>query len=169
MHTYLQVLCGWHYTVLAVPHSTPVVTITLTLKTHPRQWVTLDTAILQYLRSRMLTSVSPFFFTPRLMVSIYISVLVFLWAHTGYLHVQHCSGWLSSLRLICPYQRSRFIIRCVAISWTVAVSLIPSFLTRCLRLTPCIHRNILNSVLFISISSLFYIVQHAASYVILRF
>ena len=30
------------------------------------------------------------------------------------------------------------------------------------RLTPCIHRNILISVLFISISSFFFIVQHSA-------
>ena len=32
--------------------------------------------------------------------------------------------WLSYLRLTCPYQRSRFCIRCVAIGWTVAASLI---------------------------------------------
>ena len=73
--------------------------------------------------------------------------------------------WFSSLRLTCPYQRSRFCIRCVAIGWTVATSLISSFLLCSLRLTPCIHRNILISVLFISISSFFFIVQHSAPYI----
>ena len=43
----------------------------VTLKAIPRQWVALYTATLQSVRSRMLTSVSPFFFTSRLMVSIY--------------------------------------------------------------------------------------------------
>ena len=77
--------------------------------------------------------------------------------------------WLSSLRLTCPYQRSRFCIRCVTIGWTVAASLISSFLLCSLRSTPCIHRNILISVLFISISSFFFIVQHSTPYVIVGF
>ena len=74
--------------------------------------------------------------------------------HTFYLEPCQALLW-SSLRLTCPYQHSRFCIRCVAIGWTVAVSLISSFLLCSLRLTPCIHRNILISVLFISISSFF--------------
>ena len=76
--------------------------------------------------------------------------------------------WLSSLRLTCPYQRSRFCIRCVVIGWTVAALLITSFLMWSLRLTPCIHSNILISVSLISISSFFFIVQHSVPYVIRR-
>ena len=47
-------------------------------------------AILQSLRSRMLTSFSPFFFTSLLMVSMSSSG-----SHTFYLHVQHCSGHMA--------------------------------------------------------------------------
>ena len=61
------------------------------------------------------------------------------------------------------------LIMCAVISWTVAASLISSFLLCSLRLTPCVHRNILMSVLFISISSFFFIVQHSAPYVIVGF
>ena len=74
--------------------------------------------------------------------------------------------WHSSIRLTCTYLRNRFCIRCVVIGWTVAASLISSFRLCSLRLTPCIHSNILISFLFISISSFFFIVQHAAPYVI---
>ena len=49
----------------------------LALNSLPRQWVVLDTSILQSLRSRISTSVSLFFFTSLLMVS--ISMSVFLW------------------------------------------------------------------------------------------
>ena len=45
-----------------------VVYILLTLKALPHQWVALDSAILQSLRSKKLTSVSPFFFVSLLMV-----------------------------------------------------------------------------------------------------
>ena len=141
-----------------------------TLKALPRQWVALETANLQSLRSRMLTSVSPFFLISLLMVSMYLNFGLPL----GLIPSTSMSNtvlviWLSSLRLTCPYQRSRFCIRCVAIGWTVAASLISSFLLCSLRLTPCIHRNILISVLFISISSFFFIVQHSAPYVIVGF
>ena len=43
----------------------------LTLKALPRQWVALETANLQSLRSRMLTNVSPFSLMSLLMVSMY--------------------------------------------------------------------------------------------------
>ena len=133
----------------------------LTLEALPRQWVALETASLQFLRSRMLTSVSPFFFMSLLMVSIYrnfglpLGLTLSTTMSSTVLVI-----WISSLRLTCPYQRSRFCIRCVVIGWTVAASLISSFILCSLRLTPCIHRNILISVLFISISSFFFIVQH---------
>ena len=137
----------------------------LTLKALPRQWVPLETANLQSLRSRMLTSVSPFSLMSLLMVSMYLNFGLPL----GITPSTTMSStvlvvWLSSRRLTCPYQRSRFCIRCVAIGWTVAASLISSFLLCSLMLTPCIHRNILISVLFISISSFFFIVQHSAQY-----
>ena len=45
----------------------------LTLKALPRQWVALETANFQHLRSRMLTSVSPFFLMYLLMVSMYLN------------------------------------------------------------------------------------------------
>ena len=140
------------------------------LKALPRQWVALETANLQFLRSRMLTSVSPFFLISLLMVSMYLNFGLRL----GLTPSTSMSNtvvvlWLSSLRLTCPYQRSRFCIRCVAIGWTVAASLISLFLLCSLRLTPCIHRNILISVLFISISSFFFIVLHSAPYVIVGF
>ena len=88
----------------------------LTLKALPRQWVALETAILQSLRSRMLTSVGPFFFISLLIVSMYLNVGFPL----GLTPSTSMSStvlviWLSSLRLTCPYQRSRFCIRCVAI------------------------------------------------------
>ena len=139
----------------------------LTLKALPRQWVALDTANLQFLRSRMLTSVSAFFLMSLLMVSMYLNFGL----PRGLTPSTTMSStvlvvWHSSLRLTCPYQRSRFCIRCDAIGWTVAASLISPFLLCSLRLTPCIHRNILISVLFISISSFFFIVQHSVPYVI---
>ena len=139
----------------------------LTLKALPRQWVALDTANLQFLRSRMLTSVSPFLLMSLLMVSMYSNFGLPL----GLTPSTTMSStvlviWLSSLCLTCPYQCSRFCIRCV-IGWTVAASLISSFLLCSLRLPPCIHRNIPISVLFISISSFFFNVQHSAPYVIL--
>ena len=139
----------------------------LTLEALPRQWVALETASLQFLRSRMLTSFSPFFFMSLMMVSMYRNFGLPL----GLTPSTTTSStvlviWLSSLRLTFPYQRSRFCIRCVVIGWTVAASLISSFLLYSLRLTPCIHRNILISVLFTSISSFFFIVQHSAPYVI---
>ena len=109
-----------------------------------------------YLRSRMLTSVSPFFFMSLLMMSMYHNVGFPL----GLTPSTSMSStvlviWLSSLWLTCPYQRSRFCIRCVVIGWNVGASLISPFPLCSLRLTPCIHRNILISVLFISISSYF--------------
>ena len=142
----------------------------LTLKALPRQWVALEAANLQSLRSRMLTSVSPFFLISLLMVSMYLNfgLPLGLTPSTSMPNTVLVI-WLSSLRLTFPYQPSRFCIRCVAIGWTVAASLISSFLLCSLRLTPCIHRNILISVLFISISSFFFIVQHSAPYVIVGF
>ena len=139
----------------------------LTLEALPRQWVALETASLQFLRSRMLTSVSPFFFMSLLMVSMYrdFGLPLGLTPSTA-MSSTVLVIWLSSLRLTCPHQRSRFCIRCVVIGWTVAASLISSFLLCSLRRTHCIQRNILISVLFISISSFFFIVQHSAPYVI---
>ena len=49
----------------------PFISHLLTLKALPRQWVALETANLQFLRSRMLTSVSAFFLMSLLMVSMY--------------------------------------------------------------------------------------------------
>ena len=43
------------------------------MKALPRQWVALDTAILQSLRSRMFKAVSPFFLISLLMVSMYFN------------------------------------------------------------------------------------------------
>ena len=76
----------------------------------------------------MLTSVSPFFLISLLMVSMYLNFGLPL----GLTPSTSMSNtvlviWLSSLCLTCPYQRSRFCIRCVAIGWTVAASLIVSF------------------------------------------
>ena len=45
----------------------------LTLKALPRQLVAMETAIIQSLRSRMLTSVNRFFFISLLMVSMYLN------------------------------------------------------------------------------------------------
>ena len=45
----------------------------LTLKAFPYQWVALDTASLQALRSKMLTSVSPFILISLLMVSMHLN------------------------------------------------------------------------------------------------
>ena len=116
----------------------------------------LATAILQSLPSRMLTSANPFFFISLPMVSMYLTFGLPLGiAPSTTMSSTDLVVWLSSLRLTCPYQRSRYCIRCVAIGWTVAASLISSFLLCSLRLTPCIHRNIVISVLFISISSFF--------------
>ena len=88
----------------------------LTLKALPRQWVTLYTAIIQSLRSRMMTSVSPFFLMSLLMVSMYLNV----GRPLGLTPSTTMSStvlviWLSSLRLTCPYQRSRFCSKCVVI------------------------------------------------------
>ena len=88
----------------------------LILKALPRQWVALETTILQSLRSRMLTSVSPFFLISLLMVSLYpnFGLPLGLTPSTSMSNTVLVI-WLSSLRLTCPYQRSRFCIRCVAI------------------------------------------------------
>ena len=95
----------------------------VTLKALPHQWVGLDTAILQSLRSRMLTSSCSFFLISLLMVSIYIIglMLVFLW-------VSRLPPWpvlfLSyGYHLTCPYQRSRFCFRRLVIGWSVAAFL----------------------------------------------
>ena len=56
------------------------------LKALPHQWFALDTAIVQSLLSRMLTSVSPFFLMYLLMVSIYLNYGLPLGHHTFYLH-----------------------------------------------------------------------------------
>ena len=89
----------------------------LTLKVLPRQWVALETANLQSLLSRMLTSVSPFFLISLLMVSMYLNFghLLGLTPSTSMSNTVLVILWLSSLRLTCPYQGSRFCIRCVAI------------------------------------------------------
>ena len=55
-------------------HFKTLVVLILTLKALARQWVALDTAILQSLRSIMLKSVSPFFFISILMVAMYLNV-----------------------------------------------------------------------------------------------
>ena len=98
------------------------------LEGFPHHWIALDTAILQSLRLRMLKSVSPFFFMSLLMVSMHLNVGLSL----GLTPSTPMSStvrviWLSSLHLTCPYQRSRFCIRCVVIGWTVAAALITSF------------------------------------------
>ena len=91
-------------------------TIYLALKALPLQWVALDTAILQSLRSRMSTSVSPFFFMSLLMVSIYLSFgLPLSLTPSTSMSSTVLVIWLSSLRPTCPYQRSRFCIGCVVI------------------------------------------------------
>ena len=87
----------------------------LTLTALPRQWVALETAILQSLRSRMLTSVSPFFLIS-LLVSMYLNFGLPLGLTTSTTMSSTVPVvWHSSLRLTCPCQRSRFCIRCVAI------------------------------------------------------
>ena len=68
--------------------------------------------------------------------------------------------WLSYLRLC---QRRPFCFRCVYIGWTVAALLSASFRMWDLRLTFRIHRNILISELFISLSSFFFVVQYSAT------
>ena len=93
----------------------------ITLKALPHQWVAVETANLKSLRSRMLTSVSPFLFMSLLTVSMYRNFglpIGLIPSTTRSSTVQVV--WLSSLRLTCPYQRSRFCIRCVAIGWTVS-------------------------------------------------
>ena len=75
----------------------------LTLKALPRQWVALETANLQSLRSRMLTSVSPFFLISLLIVSMYLNFGLPL----GLTPSTSISNtvlviWLSSLRLSIP-------------------------------------------------------------------
>ena len=88
----------------------------LTLKALPRQWVALDTVNLQFLRSSRLTSVTPFFFMSLLMVSMYRNVgLPLGLTPSTTMFSTVLVVWLSYLRLICPYQRSRFCIRCVDI------------------------------------------------------
>ena len=142
----------------------------LTLTALPRQWVALYTAILQSLRSRMLTSVIPFLFMSLLMVSIYLSfALPLARTPSTSMFSTVLVIWVSYLLLTCPYQRSRFCIRCVVISRTVAASLISSSLLWFLRLTSCIHHIILISVLVFSTSSFFFIVQHSTPYVIVGF
>ena len=111
----------------------------------------------------MLTSVSAFFLMSLLTVSMYRNVgLPLDLTPSTTMSSTVMLVWLSSRRLPCPYQRSRFCIRCVAIGWTVAASLISLFLLCSLRLTPCTHRNFFISSLFISISSFFFIVQLSA-------
>ena len=118
----------------------------------------------------MLTPVSPFFLISLLMVSMYRNFgLPLGLTPSTTMSITVLVVWLSYLRLTCAYQRSRFCIRCVDIGWTVAASLISSFLLYSLRLTPCIHSNILTSVLFVSISSFVFIVQHSALYIIVGF
>ena len=85
----------------------------LTLKAIPRQWGALDTAILQALWSRMLTSVSPFFFMSLLMVSIYLSFGLPLGRTPS--TSMSCTVLVIWLPSPCPYQRSRFCIGCVVI------------------------------------------------------
>ena len=83
-------------------------TTLLTLKALPRQWVALETANLQSLRSRMLTSVSPFFLMSLVIVSMYLNFGLPL----GHKPSTTMSStvlvlWLSYRRLTCPYQLGR--------------------------------------------------------------
>ena len=69
------------------------------------QWVALDTDIFQSLRSRMLTSVSPFFFMSFLIVSV---VYLNFGLDVGLAPSTTMSStvlviWLSYLRVTCPY------------------------------------------------------------------
>ena len=85
--------------------------LVLTLEALPRQWVALETVSLQFLRSRMLTSVSPFFFMSLLMVSMYRNFGLPL----GLTPSTTMSStvlviWLWSLRLTCPYQRRGLVV-----------------------------------------------------------
>ena len=120
----------------------------MSLKAPPRKLRALEIVILQSLRSRMLTSVNPFFFKSLLMVYMYFNFglplgLTPSTSMSSTVLVIHV--WLSSLRLTCPYQRSRFCIRGVLLS----AELISSF--RLCWLTHCVHRNIIISVFFIII------------------
>ena len=148
-------------------------TLLLTLKALPRQSLALDTAILQSLRSRMLMSVSPFFFLSLLMVSIYLNVgLPLGLTPSTSMPSSVLVIRLSSLRQTCPYQRSRFCARpvlltCYRLNCCCFPDLFIYFvLTQANALYP---RNILISVLFISISSFVFIVQHSAPYIIAGF
>ena len=90
----------------------------LTLKALPYQLFVLDTAILQSLPSRMLTSVSPLFLMYLPIVSTYISNLIFLWlSHLlpPCIALYLSCGYHLYVSHTCPYQRSRFYIRCVVI------------------------------------------------------
>ena len=90
--------------------------VLLTLKALPRQWVALETSNLQSLRWRMLTSVSPFSLISLLMVSMYLNFgLPLDLTPSTSMSSTALVIWLSSLRLTCPYQHSRFCIRSVAI------------------------------------------------------
>ena len=88
----------------------------LTLNALPRQWVALETSNIQSQRSRMWTSVSPFFLMSLLMVSMYLNFGLPLGLTPSTTMFSTVLGvWLSSQRLTCPYQRSRLCISCVAI------------------------------------------------------
>ena len=62
----------------------------LTLKALPRHWVALETANLQSLRSRMLTSVGPFFFMSLLMISNAQILLIHEYQFVQDLQVDNC-------------------------------------------------------------------------------
>ena len=84
----------------------------ITLKALPHQWVALDTAIVQFMRSRMLTSVSQLFVIYILMVSLYLKFgLPLGLTPSASMSSAVLVIWLSFLRLTCPNQRSRFCIR----------------------------------------------------------
>ena len=122
----------------------------LTLKALPHQWVALVLTFSnpcgqECWRPSAHPSSYLFWWCPCVLM------LVFLWVSH---FLPPCpalfwSLWSSYLRLVCPYQQSRFCIRCIVIDWTVAAFLISLFLMWSLRLTLCIHRNILISVVFI--------------------
>ena len=136
----------------------------LSVKALPRQWDALETDILQPLRSRILTSISPFLIY-LLMVSIVILYLVLLWTshlpppcralacHMTIISTSYISTPAWSLvyhvccyrlncccfpDLTCPHQRSLLCIMCVVIGSTVAASLISHVHTSVVSCVSCV-------------------------------
>ena len=94
--------------------------------------ITLETVTIQSLRSRMLTSTSPFLLMYLLVVSMSLS---FVWSsfrvHDFYFNVEHCSCRKAGLSASCWSMWchvSRFYAICVVVGWSMAGFLINSLL-----------------------------------------